>query len=880
MSNRVDEKGESMESSAMWVALSESDRHKLKAAQIRQLYSQALPGVFFGAAFTVVVLPAALWSVMPRWLLITWGLIGLTMYLARQRLVAAFEARSPSDEETSRWGTWFACGTWTGGILWGVAAFFLFPTESVLHQALLASLIAGVCAGTIAATCPRKEVYLPFVTIVLLALAGRYFYEGGSTHSTMGVTAVVLLGIFIVIGNRMHVTNTESLKLRFRNEDLFRELTEKEARAKALNEELKSEITERMQAEAAQRQSEERYRQLVENANDFIYAADAEGRFTFANPVALRITGYSEQEILGKNYRNLVPQAYWEQLEQFYRSKHDETKSETHMEIPILTKAGELIWTGQNLQWIVEGDRVSGFQGICRDISERKRAEDALREAHDMLEIRVQERTAELSEANERLKEEIAERERTERLLEEAHFQLEEKARECFVSEERFRTVFETAQDFITIKDSRLKYTHVNPAGLGLLDRPISEVIGKDDAELSFAGFYGWHGRSLEKRVLDGESVETEHTVLWKGWPICLNVARFPLKDSSGKILGVCAIARDVSDRKKVESPQGSNLGPEYPSATMGRTMENIRQAGEMDSTVLLLGETGSGKDYLARYLHDRSVRTGGPFFAINCAALSPTLVESELFGHEKGAFTGALARKRGLLELAEGGTLLLNEIGEMSVSLQAKLLSFLDTGSFTRVGGERSVSPDSRIIAATNRDLKKEIERGTFRKDLFYRLSVISITVPPLRERREDFPALVKDLLSPLCQRMGIPELPAIDTNALEAMMDYHWPGNVRELQNALERALIRWDGVKITANDLEIPWKSTKDHHDAVQSPLEAVLTPGQSLPKILEETKRRLITYALSHSEGQIKEASNLLGVSYESLRYQIRSLGIGK
>ncbi len=183
----------------------------------------------------------------------------------------------------------------------------------------------------------------------------------------------------------------------------------------------------------------------------------------------------------------------------------------------------------------------------------------------------------------------------------------------------------------------------------------------------------------------------------------------------------------------------------------------------------MLLGESGSGKDYLARYIHNHSKRAGGPYFSVNCAAIAAQLAESELFGHEKGSFTGAQGRKRGLLELAEGGTLLLNEIGELSLPLQAKLLTFLDTKKFTRVGGEKEISVNARLIAATNRDLQKEVEAGRFRNDLFYRINVMTITVPPLRERREDLPILTREILSQLHAELRFAAPPSIDAAAIE---------------------------------------------------------------------------------------------------------------
>ena len=208
---------------------------------------------------------------------------------------------------------------------------------------------------------------------------------------------------------------------------------------------------------------------------------------------------------------------------------------------------------------------------------------------------------------------------------------------------------------------------------------------------------------------------------------------------------GLCAIARDITERRELELQPPPGL-ESVRSKVMQETLQLALKAATSGGLVLLQGESGSGKDYMARFIHDHSDRSGGPYFSINCAAIPHELAESELFGHERGAFTGAHARKRGLLELAEGGTLLLNEIGELALLLQAKLLTFLDTKRFTRVGGEQEISVNARLIFASNRDLEKEVEEGRFRQDLFYRINVMTITAPPLRDRIEDIPILARN--------------------------------------------------------------------------------------------------------------------------------------
>jgi transcriptional regulator with PAS, ATPase and Fis domain len=302
----------------------------------------------------------------------------------------------------------------------------------------------------------------------------------------------------------------------------------------------------------------------------------------------------------------------------------------------------------------------------------------------------------------------------------------------------------------------------------------------------------------------------------------------------------------------------------------MQRTLEYAELAAQQDGIVLLLGESGTGKDWFSRYIHARSRRSSGPFFDINCAALPRELAESELFGHEPGAFTGTRGRKRGLLELAENGTLLLNEVGELDLQLQSKLLTFLDTRTFLRVGGEKPTTVNARIFAATNRDLLVEVDKGRFRSDLYYRLNVFPIQVPALRERLDDLPALVEELLVKLQGEMGLPEAPRLGVGVLEALRSYGWPGNIRELRNVLERTLILSGGVEL------------KREHLALQAGggdwrLVVGFEPGRSLHEVTEQVARQLIGEALRRSRTR-QDAARLLGLSRHALAYQMRTLGL--
>jgi DNA-binding NtrC family response regulator len=293
-------------------------------------------------------------------------------------------------------------------------------------------------------------------------------------------------------------------------------------------------------------------------------------------------------------------------------------------------------------------------------------------------------------------------------------------------------------------------------------------------------------------------------------------------------------------------------------------------------SSVLLQGESGTGKDLVAKAIHYHSTRAEHPFIAINCAALPGTLIESELFGYEKGAFTDAKARKEGLFEQAEAGTLFLDEIGELELSLQAKLLRVLEEGSFRRVGGLKDLPLDVRVIAASNRDLKTEGEAGRFRADLFYRLSVIQIDIPPLRDRGDDIRVLAEHYMKSFRSRLR-KNIDRIDSEALKAFARYHWPGNVRELRNVIERAMILEDGSEITVKYL--PRGLTGDFRPTESVHLDAksagtVHLPAQGIS--LDDVEMSLVRQALERSGGNQTKAAELLDISRDQLRYRMKKL----
>jgi DNA-binding NtrC family response regulator len=302
-------------------------------------------------------------------------------------------------------------------------------------------------------------------------------------------------------------------------------------------------------------------------------------------------------------------------------------------------------------------------------------------------------------------------------------------------------------------------------------------------------------------------------------------------------------------------------------SPRMAEIFELVREVASQRSTVLVQGESGTGKELVARAIHFSGDRGDRPFVAVSCAALAETLLESELFGHEKGSFTGAVALKKGKFELADGGTLFLDEIGDVSPKLQVDLLRVLQERRFFRVGGTEEIAVDVRVIAATHRDLAADVREGRFRDDLYYRLNVINVHLPPLRDRREDVPLLAQEFLDRLSHELGR-EVSGISEEALRVLMDHDWPGNVRELENAVERALVTCKTGVLGAEDF------------AFLSRPPAAAGGGLSLPAglTLQELEREYITATLRRTEGNVKAAAEALGIDRSTLYEKVRRYDI--
>ena len=309
-------------------------------------------------------------------------------------------------------------------------------------------------------------------------------------------------------------------------------------------------------------------------------------------------------------------------------------------------------------------------------------------------------------------------------------------------------------------------------------------------------------------------------------------------------------------------------------SPEMDKVKKLILKIAKSNSTVMIRGESGTGKELIARAMHMNSLRSSSTFQAVNCAAINENLLESELFGHEKGSFTGAVGEKKGLFEIADGGTLFLDEIGELDISLQAKLLRALQEREIRRVGGIKEIPVDVRVLAATNRDLLKMTEEKRFREDLYYRLNVLSIDIPPLRERRSDIPELIEYFVKK--HTRGTDRQINIDSSAKKLLLDYHYPGNVRQLESAIERAILLSENDTITTEDLP-PEMTQGTSLASVDGDVQFKLPPeGVNF----EDVERSLIMQAMDRTDNNITKSAKLLGLTFRTLQYRLEKFGIKK
>ena len=574
----------------------------------------------------------------------------------------------------------------------------------------------------------------------------------------------------------------------------------------------------------ALQENEDWYRDLVEHSQDLLCIHDLQGRLLSVNPAPARVLGYSVEELLQIPMREIIAPEYRYQFDAYLKQLRETGESRGSM--VVVTRWGERrIWEYQNTLR-TEGIASPIVRGMAHDVTERNRAEKRLQE---------------------------------------------------------YARVVEGLDEMIVVVDREYRYLIANHAFLKyrelereqVIGHRVEEIVGKEAFE-----------RLIKKKMdecFEGKVVRYE---LRYKFPNLgerdLFASYFPIEGRNG-VDRLAFILQDITERKRAEEELrlakeklaeekvyleeeidtelgfGEIIGQ---SKALRDVLEQVAKVSGTDATALILGETGTGKELIARAIHSMSKRQGNAFIKMNCAAIPSGLLESELFGHEKGAFTGAVSKKIGRLELADRGTLFLDEIGEIPMALQPKLLRVLQDQEFERLGSTRTLKINFRLIAATNRDFSQGVDEGQFRSDLYYRLNVFPVRVPPLRERREDIPLLVEHFVRKCAIRMN-KSITSIPTKTMESLKQWDWPGNIRELENFLERSVILTRG-------------------SVLQSPLrelEAVSEPEAD--DTLEAVEREHIVRALGQSHGRLSGiggAAERLGINRTTLQSKLKRLGI--
>ena len=436
---------------------------------------------------------------------------------------------------------------------------------------------------------------------------------------------------------------------------------------------------------------------------------------------------------------------------------------------------------------------------------------------------------------------------------------------------EILESIFDQLSDALFVYDKRLRIVGANRAAQSLFGMTAEEMIGKHCQEVfrcsacePACGIL----QGLEESACMPNGTVNLHMENGRERMVVFRTVQ--LVDSGGALEGVVATVKDITEEAE---PAKRQIIAE--SQALRDLLSFVRRVAVSEATSILIeGENGTGKDLIAKTLHYQSMRQAEPFLAINCAAIPETLLESELFGYEKGAFTDARAQKRGLFELADKGTLFLDEIAEIPFSLQAKLLRVLEDQCFRRLGGLQDIRIDVRIVAATNKNLHEAVKEGAFRQDLYYRLNVIQLMVPPLRERTEDILPLARHFIAHYNLKFKR-QIDGLAPDAEDLLLNHEWPGNVRELRNAIERAMILEDTAFIRAGSLPIALRG----EDWKEMSFVASAAGGESVDGLsLADQERRLVVQALENTEGNQTQAARLLRITRDTLRYKMKKFNL--
>jgi formate hydrogenlyase transcriptional activator len=593
-------------------------------------------------------------------------------------------------------------------------------------------------------------------------------------------------------------------------------------------------ITLRKQVENALRESEQRFRLLVEGVRDYaIFMLDSEGRIATWNAGAERIKGYRADEIIGQHFSRFYTREDIESGKPDLELKTVAAQGKFEDEGWRVRKDGSRFWANVMITSVRDrAGKLLGFSKITRDFTDRKKAEESVR-----------------------------------------------------LSEERFRSLFEFSPDAIIVTDQEGKIAETNGQvekffGYDrgeLIGQPVEMLVPERFRHAHPAHRQGYNAQALTRPMGIGLELYGRRK---DGTEFPADIMLSPVKTDGGKL--VLSVIRDLSEKKRAEEELArkerekryleEELNTEHrfediigESVGLKRVLKQAETVAGADVTVLILGETGTGKDLIARAIHKLSPRHDRTLVKLNCAAIPTGLLESELFGHEKGAFTGAISQKIGRLELAHQGTLFLDEVGDLPLEIQPKLLRALQEREFERLGGTRTISADIRLIAATNRNLEKMVADREFRSDLYYRLRVFPISIPPVRERREDIPLLVRYFVAKHALHLD-KKIESIPAEIMKALTKWDWPGNIRELENFIERCVILSKGPSLRAPlaELQLPEEQTVRQEDVS-----------------LEATEREHILRVLREAKGMIggpDGAAARLGLKRTTLNSKLKKLGI--
>ncbi len=579
----------------------------------------------------------------------------------------------------------------------------------------------------------------------------------------------------------------------------------------------------------------------IDSAQDVILWVDSSGKIHYINKAVENVFGYKPEKIIGKKAYHLNPgedEKFWENRWNILKEKKHLLFEKLQMRID-----GSLIPV-EVAQNFIEFEGQEFSCSFIRDISERKANETKIKE-----------------------------------------------------SESYYRSLHDNISDLIFIldvsSDNRFRFAGLNPAEEKVIGKKSAEVKGKYLEEIFPSEITKKISNNYIKCCSRGEIIDYDEDVELGDGLKHFYTRLIPVKNQQGKVSRIIGITQDVTEQRKAElkiknalqeverlksqlEDENVYLQEEIKllnnfdeiitqSPKMKKVLKMVEQVSNTDSTVLILGETGTGKELIARAVHNISKRAKRPLVKVNCASLHSELIESELFGHEKGAFTGAYEKKIGRFELADGGSIFLDEIGELPIDLQAKILRVLQEGEFERLGNPKTIKVDVRILAATNRNLIKEIEKGNFREDLYFRLNIFPLNLPPLNERKEDIPILVHYFINKYSNKIGR-TISNIPSRTMELLINYQWPGNIRELENIIERAMIISQGNKLQMGD----WfqQSKPSVSDEIMS---------------LEEMERKHIRKALDKTNWRVSGpngAASLLEINAQTLVSRMKKLGISK